>query len=167
MIPNATVVSADLQALIGDKAPTISVKINGERQTFSVARLDRVVARFGEDEGFLVVLGCERCKTTCVGSFGEHGAAYCNCCEPSGSVTAQHLWVARCADLISTFQLRGILPAGLFSQSVLERRLHLLSEDDFVHTIERNAELREVPLTITPINEPMPSLRLVERSVAA
>lgn len=160
-------VSTDLLALIGDKTPTVRLKINGAKRTFSVVHLDRIVARFGDDAGFRVILGCERCNTTCVSSYGDGKPAFCGCCEPSGAVTAQHLWIARSAQLISSFQQQGILPVSLFAQPLLEERIRAFPEREFIRIIERNAELREAAMTVELIEEGAGALRLTASPVAA
>lgn len=138
----------------------VPINVGGNR--YVVKGVERIADRFAEDGGLCVIMGCERCETSCVGGHEGLPGALCACCTEYHA-SGPHKPLLRAARLIETLQDRGVLPQR-FSADMLAARSASYTEDEFqANQVRIEDLLRPVddPLSVRmrPANHILPSMR--------
>jgi hypothetical protein len=130
--------ASDLEALLSRKPIPIVVGPDEAKGRFRVEGLSAIVRRFADEPGFRVLLGCQKCKTSCC-----DGAA-CTCCGSSMHMQSPHRRLVRVAALLQALQDRQQMPV-LFSADDLAARERSYSDED-LKAVERYAAVRMRPM---------------------
>jgi hypothetical protein len=106
----------------------LPIRIDDTR--YVVKNVADVLERYEEDRAFLLLIGCTRCKTSCVA--GHNGAVgnLCACCTASNSIQTKHRPLLRMAALFDRLR-EGQYIVPHMGESELQSRAELYTEDDF------------------------------------
>lgn len=136
----------------------VPISVGGKR--YVVKGVDQIAERFAKDGGLCVIMGCERCETSCVGGHEGLPGALCACCTEYHA-SGPHKPLLRAARLFETLQDRNVLPPR-FSADMLASRGASYTEDEFqANQVRIDALLRPAdnPLSVRmrPANHILPS----------